>query len=342
MKLDSAAALHALAETAPSAEAFGPGSPAPWLCFPLSGAPADLAPSRAPSLASWLSHLPCPVIGLGEGPLRPACDVVLPNDARLASMTRNIEHAPIAAMILVQYLRASEALTFDHALTMESFAYSAVQRGPEFLRWRAEADGRAEQEARGGASADDNATSPLIVDITEGRMRVTLNRPGRRNEIDAGMRDALCEVFDLALADPSISSLRLDAAGACFSAGGAVSEFGEAPDPATAHWVRSLRLPAARLVSLRKKFGENLHAHVSGAAIGAGAEIAAFAGRLTASPKAWFQLPELKYGLIPGAGGCVSIPRRIGRQRAAWLALSMRRINAATALQWGLVDAIES
>jgi enoyl-CoA hydratase len=47
-------------------------------------------------------------------------------------------------------------------------------------------------------------------------------------------------------------------------------------------------------------------------------------------------------GLIPGAGGCISIPRRIGRQRAALLALSGRRISAATALQWGLVDAINS
>jgi len=46
-------------------------------------------------------------------------------------------------------------------------------------------------------------------------------------------------------------------------------------------------------------------------------------------------------GLIPGAGGCVSVPRRIGRQRAAFMMLSGRRINAATALEWGLVDAIE-
>ena len=54
----------------------------------------------------------------------------------------------------------------------------------------------------------------------------------------------------------------------------------------------------------------------------------------------FLQLPEIRFGLIPGAGGCVSIPRRIGRQRTAYLALSARRINAATALDWGLVDAI--
>jgi enoyl-CoA hydratase/carnithine racemase len=80
--------------------------------------------------------------------------------------------------------------------------------------------------------------------------------------------------------------------------------------------------------------------HVQGACIGAGVEIAAFAARLTATADAWFQLPELAMGLVPGAGGCVSVPRRIGRQRAALMILSGRRINAPTALRWGLIDAI--
>ncbi len=81
--------------------------------------------------------------------------------------------------------------------------------------------------------------------------------------------------------------------------------------------------------------------HVQGACVGAGLEMAAFAGRLTATSDAWFQLPELAMGLIPGAGGCVSVPRRIGKQRTALMILSGRRINAATALRWGLIDAIE-
>ena len=45
-------------------------------------------------------------------------------------------------------------------------------------------------------------------------------------------------------------------------------------------------------------------------------------------------------GLVPGAGGTVSIPRRIGRQRTAWLALTGDPIDAATALDWGLVDEV--
>ena len=60
-----------------------------------------------------------------------------------------------------------------------------------------------------------------------------------------------------------------------------------------------------------------------------------------ARPDTIFQLPEITMGLIPGAGGTVSITRRIGRQRTAYMALSARRINAQTALAWGLVDALE-
>jgi enoyl-CoA hydratase/carnithine racemase len=57
---------------------------------------------------------------------------------------------------------------------------------------------------------------------------------------------------------------------------------------------------------------------------------------------AFFELPEVALGLVPGAGGTVSLTRRIGRQRTAWLALSGERIDAATALSWGLVDEISS
>ncbi len=81
-----------------------------------------------------------------------------------------------------------------------------------------------------------------------------------------------------------------------------------------------------------------MRAEVHGACIGAGIELPAFARRVVAREDTWFQLPELAMGLVPGAGGTVSIPRRIGRQRTAWLALTSQRIDAETAWRWGLVD----
>jgi enoyl-CoA hydratase/carnithine racemase len=60
-----------------------------------------------------------------------------------------------------------------------------------------------------------------------------------------------------------------------------------------------------------------------------------------AAPGAVFRLPEVSMGLIPGAGGTASIPRRIGRQRACYMAILGDDVDLATALRWGLVDAVE-
>ena len=85
---------------------------------------------------------------------------------------------------------------------------------------------------------------------------------------------------------------------------------------------------------------ERVTVRVQGACLGAGVEIAAFAGRVVSQPGAYFRLPELELGLIPGAGGMVSLPRRIGRWRAAYMLLSGRSIPSRTALEWGLVDEV--
>ena len=82
-------------------------------------------------------------------------------------------------------------------------------------------------------------------------------------------------------------------------------------------------------------------AHVHGPCVGAGVELPAFAGRVVARSDTTFLLPEVAMGLVPGAGGTASIPRRVGRHRTAYLALSGRPIDATTALEWGLVDALD-
>jgi len=303
----------------PPHESFGAYSENPYIAFHLEDSDA--------ALSHWIKGLPCPVIGIGEGALNEACDVVLENKKNLPLLANNISRAPLAAMILVQHLRASETLSHENALTAESFAYAAVQNGPEFQAWLKTYNGDP-------LVASDEPS--LMVDVNaNNEMDLTLNRPDTRNAIGTDMRDALCSALDLALTT-EIPKVTLTGRGRTFSTGGAVEEFGEVSDPLTAHWVRSLRLPAWRLARLRDK----LKIHVNGAAIGAGVEMAAFGHHVTASPKAWFQLPELKYGLIPGAGGTASLPRRIGRQRTAYMALSMEKIKTETALEWGLIDAI--
>jgi len=125
-------------------------------------------------------------------------------------------------------------------------------------------------------------------------------------------------------------------AGPAFSAGGDLDEFGSRPDPATGHLVRLARSLGAVVHELAPRVTVELH----GACFGSGVELPAFAGRVVAAADTSIALPELGLGLIPGAGGTASLPRRIGRHRTAWLALSGRTIDAATAHTWGLVDEV--
>ncbi len=95
-------------------------------------------------------------------------------------------------------------------------------------------------------------------------------------------------------------------------------------------------MPAQYLARRADCYTFRLH----GACIGAGIEMPAFAGRLVATKDAYFQLPEVGMGLVPGAGGCVSIPRRIGRQKMNLLAITGMQLPADEARTWGLIDEI--
>ena len=223
---------------------------------------------------------------------------------------------------------SGRTLEIHDALVAESLAYSVLLAGPEFARWLG---------ARGPARAPESRGDPVIVEREGSRLRLVLNRPERCNAWGTAMRDACAQALDVALADPSVEDVEVRGAGAAFCAGGDLDEFGTLPDAATAHAVRSMRNVARQLAAC----SDRLHFRVHGACVGAGMELPAFAERVTAAPDAWFELPELAMGLVPGAGGTASLPRRIGRQRTAGLALSGRRIDAETALAWGLVDAIE-
>ena len=247
-----------------------------------------------------------------------------------APLLAGIERAPIAATILVQLLRAIHGIPIESALTAESLAYSTLQAGPEFRAWLA--------ANRAAAPAKPVDEGPAVVMSREDEtLELELNRASNHNAMSVEMRDALIEALQLVLADESIRTVRISGRGKCFSTGGDLTEFGTAPDPATAHLVRSMALPGRLLAQCARRVTVNVH----GACIGSGIEFPAFAARVVAKPDAYFQLPELQFGLIPGAGGCVSISRRIGYQRTAWLVLSGKRINVRRALEWGLIDAVE-
>nr|WP_244969749.1 enoyl-CoA hydratase/isomerase family protein [Nocardia cerradoensis] len=289
-------------------------------------------------------------IGVATGPMSPAARMVAPSlditivpsglddqvwtvgaedPAKTAeALAVAVRANPTAAVVLAQVLRMT-GLGVADGLNVESYAYSTLLGGDEFAAWLTR---------RGHRPAPPSATvDPVLVQRERNELRVTLNRPERRNAFGREVRDALVNALRLVAVDESIDHVVLDGAGPSFCAGGDLDEFGTTPSPVLAHFVRT----AAGAGRLLHSISARLEARLHGQCVGAGIELPAFAGRVVAAPGTGFRLPEVAMGLIPGAGGTVSIPRRIGRWRTLKLALSGESIAAETALAWGLIDAIE-
>lgn len=266
-------------------------------------------------LLSGEPDAPRPWVGCATGELDPTLD-------RLAAV---IARQPLAAAVAAQVLRMTMALSFEQALTLESLAYSMLLASEAFRAWRA---------ANPARPIADRAEARVRLSEAEGALAITLARPARRNAFDAAMRDALVEALAFAVVHPDRPPVVLSGEGPAFSAGGDLDEFGQAADVGQAHLIRTLRSPA-RLVH---DLGDRITARLHGACVGAGIEVPAAAARVVAEPGTGFRLPEVSMGLIPGAGGTATIPRRIGRHRAAYMAISGAEVDLATARAWGLVD----
>jgi hypothetical protein len=273
-----------------------------------------------------VASVPAVLIGLGDSgyPFADALDVVTDDERIVAAIERAVEATPTVAVALAVLLRGRDGRSVGEALVAESMAYSLLQAGSEFGTWLA---------TRSHRPPPPDPAPPVLVSIDGERLHVTLNRPHRHNAYSLAMRDALVDALRLAVAAPELSVV-LDGAGPSFSSGGELAEFGESGDPSTSHLVRLTR-SAARLLA---QLSPRVEVHVHGTCMGAGVELPAFAGRVIADAATTFALPELGFGLIPGAGGTASLPPRIGRQRTMQLALTGEPIDATTALDWGLVD----
>ena len=280
-----------------------------------------------PEAAASLARLAVVSIGLAAPGSAPAFDVLVEDAVDAAGIADGIAGTPRAALACCQVLRHGEGLDTAAGLLLESTAYGALQAGTEFARWL---------EGRGRRVRPVEAEPPVLVDADDDTVRLTLNRPRLRNAFSAAMRDALVEALRPLAAPGDSRQVLLTGNGSAFCCGGDTAEFGTVADPVAAHLIRS----SANAAPWLDRLADRLTVRVHGPAVGAGVELAAFAGSLEATDSATFSLPEVSMGLMPGAGGTVSVPRRIGRQQAARMCLTGTTIDAATALDWGLVDAI--
>lgn len=266
------------------------------------------------------------VQGADESRLPASCVGVDDIQAGLQQLASATAVRTTTASVLCQTLRLTADLPVASGLVAESLAYSMLLAASEFREWRAQTPRRVRPTVE----------DPVRMVRDGAWLEVRLDHPARRNAYSREMRDGLVEALQMVAWDASITQVRLVGAGPVFCSGGDLDEFGTIEDVALAHLIRLRQGAGAALDHVRERVTAELH----GPCFGAGVEIPAFAARVVAEPGTTFNLPEVAMGLIPGAGGTVSIPRRIGRWRTAWLGLSGQSVTADRALGWGLIDGL--
>ncbi len=182
------------------------------------------------------------------------------------------------------------------------------------------------------------------VETAAGIATLTLNDPATRNAISGqAMIEALVAALQQADADPSVRCLILTGAGESFCSGGNIKDmarrqgmFAGSPETLAQRYREGIQRIPRTFSALRKP----VVAAVNGAAFGAGCDLAMMCDLRVASEQARFAENFVRLGLVPGDGGAWFLPRVIGQARASEMALTGEPVDAATALQWGMVSRV--
>jgi 3-hydroxyacyl-CoA dehydrogenase len=158
---------------------------------------------------------------------------------------------------------------------------------------------------------------------------ITVNNPPV-NALSAAVRGGILENVKRAIADPEIKAIVLTCAGRTFIAGADITEFGKPPKPPGLHEV---------LVEIENS-PKPVVAAIHGTALGGGLEVALACHFRVATKDARLGLPEVKLGLLPGAGGTQRLPRAVGPELAVKMIVSGDPISASDALKNGLIEEI--
>jgi enoyl-CoA hydratase len=179
-------------------------------------------------------------------------------------------------------------------------------------------------------------TPETILVRTEGRVGiVTLNRPKALNALNGQLMDELGAALQAFDADPEIGCMLITGSEKAFAAGADIGDMAQlsfadvyGQDYITRNWetIRGVRKPVI--------------AAVSGFALGGGCELAMMCDFIIAADNAKFGQPEIKLGIIPGAGGTQRLPRAVGKAKAMDLVLTGRMMDAQEAERAGLVSRV--
>ncbi len=151
------------------------------------------------------------------------------------------------------------------------------------------------------------------------------------NPLSSGVRQGLHDGMSAALADSNVNAIVLTGKGRAFIAGADISEFGKAASAGPG---------LGEVLAMMEGSAKPIVAAINGTAFGGGLEVALCCDYRVASPKAPVGLPEVKLGLLPGAGGTQRLPRLIGAEKALGFILSGDPIPGPAAKELGIVDEV--
>src|SRR3954468_17938283 len=176
----------------------------------------------------------------------------------------------------------------------------------------------------------------LGVDLGDGVLSLTLNRPDSLNSLTATMLNGVADALDQAATDPQVKVVRLAGAGRGFSSGAGIS----ADDQSKKAGGLTVLDAANRAVRSIVGCPRPVVSVVQGPAAGVGASLALACDIVIASDKGYFMLAFTKIGLMPDGGASALVAAAVGRIRAMRMALLAERIPASEAYEWGLVTAV--
>jgi enoyl-CoA hydratase/carnithine racemase len=168
----------------------------------------------------------------------------------------------------------------------------------------------------------------------EGVAIVTINRPERRNALNMEVKTRIADAITALTAENSIRVIILTGAGRYFVAGTDIAEM--LSMTSTDH----INLETDRVFKTLRKCPKILMAAVEGYALGGGCELALCCDMIIAGENAKFGQPEIKVGIMPGAGGTQILARSMGKFRAMQLALTGEHFSAAEAFGAGLLSEV--
>lgn len=175
----------------------------------------------------------------------------------------------------------------------------------------------------------------IVKELRDGVLLLRLNRPEKLNAIDEQMLRELCAALDEARVDEAVRVAVLTGNERAFSAGADIDGFANV----TVEELATSRSDLPQWDTIRR-FPKPLIAAVAGIVFGGGLELTLACDIVVAAQTARFAAPEIRIGLIPGAGGTQLLARRFGKYRAMELVLTGREFSAEEAERLGLVNVV--